>query len=188
MYIVELLDDKETGMGAKSSTDRYGAVAIAIHWVSAAAIVGLLVSGTVAHGAAAAEKASILFVHALVGTLVLVLTLARVAWWLWADKRPAPVAGPPAQQYLARAVHILLYVAIFGLAASGIATLILSGAIPALLGQGTLPRFSNLLPRSVHGLGSKVMMALIAVHTLAALYHQFILRNRLLGRMGLGRV
>lgn len=175
-------------MGVKSSTDRYGAVAIAIHWVSAAAVLGLLVSGTVAHGSPAPEKASILVVHASVGTLVLLLTLARVAWWLWADKQPAPVAGPAVQQLLARAVHVLLYLAIFGLAASGIATLVLSGAIPALLGQGTLPSFSGLLPRSVHGLGSKVMMALIAVHTLAALYHQFIRRDRLLGRMGLGRV
>ena len=175
-------------MGVKSSADRYGAVAIAIHWVSAAAVLGLLISGTVAHDSAAAEKASILLVHASVGTLVLLLTLARVAWWLWADKHPAPAPGPAAQQLLARAVHGLLYVAIFVLTLSGIATLALSGAIPALLGEGTLPSFSGLLPRSVHGIVGKLMIGLIGLHTLAALYHQFILRDRLLGRMGLGRV
>jgi cytochrome b561 len=176
-------------MGVKSSTDRYGTVAIAIHWVSAAAIIGLLVSGTVAEGTAGAGKASILVVHATVGTLVLLLTLARVAWWLWADKRPAPLAGQPAaQEWLSRAVHGLLYLAIFVLTLSGIATLALSGAVPALLGQGALPDFSTVPPRFVHGIVSKLMIALVAVHTLAALYHQFIRRDRLLGRMGLGRV
>jgi cytochrome b561 len=175
-------------MGVKSSEDRYGAVAIAIHWVSAAAVLGLLVSGTVAHGSPAPEKASILLVHATVGTLVLLLTLARAAWWLWADRHPAAVPGPAGQQFLARAVHLLLYGAIFVLAGSGIATLALSGAVPALLGEGTLPSFSGLLPRSVHGLASKLMIGLVALHTLAALYHQFVLRDRLLARMGLGRV
>lgn len=176
-------------MGLKSASDRYGTVAIAIHWVSAAAIIGLLVSGTVADGAVGAGKTSILVVHATIGTLVLLLTLARVAWWLWADKRPVPLAGQPAaQEMLARAVHGLLYVAIFVMTLSGIATLVLSGAVPALLGQGTLPDFSTVPPRFVHGIVSKLMIALVAVHTLAALYHQFIRRDRLLGRMGLGRV
>ncbi len=176
-------------MGLKSSADRYGTVAIAIHWLSAAAIIGLLISGTVAEGAVGAGKASILVVHAAVGTLVLLLTLARVAWWLWADKRPAPLSGQPAtQERLARAVHGLLYLAIFVLALSGIATLALSGAVPALLGQGPLPDLSAVPPRLVHGLVSKLMMALVAVHTLAALYHQFILRDRLLGRMGIGSI
>ena len=45
-----------------------------------AAIIGLLISGTVAEGTEGAGKASILIVHAAVGTLVLLLTLARVAW------------------------------------------------------------------------------------------------------------
>lgn len=176
-------------MGVKSSADRYGSVAIAIHWVSTAAVIGLLISGTVAEGTPGAGKASILVVHAAIGTLVLLLTLARVAWWLWADKRPAPLAGQPAsQEFLARAVHGLLYLAIFVLTLSGIATLALSGAVPALLGQGPLPDFSTVPPRFVHGLASKLMIALVAVHTLAALYHQFIRRDRLLGRMGLGRV
>jgi cytochrome b561 len=176
-------------MGLKSASDRYGTVAIAIHWVSAAAIIGLLVSGTVADGAVGASKTSILVVHATIGTLVLLLTLARVAWWLWADKRPVPLAAQPAaQEMLARAVHGLLYVAIFVMTLSGIATLVLSGAVPALLGQGPLPDFSTVPPRFVHGIVSKLMIALVAVHTLAALYHQFIRRDRLLGRMGLGRV
>lgn len=174
-------------MGLKSTSTRYGAVAIAIHWVSAAAIVGLLVSGTVMVGAGEGVRASILPVHATIGTLVLLLTLARIAWWVWGDKRPQPVADqPPAQQLAARIVHGLLYVGIVVLAASGLATLALSGAIPALFAGAPLPDFSQVPPRLAHGIVSKALIALLALHVIAALYHQFIRRDRLLGRMGVG--
>ena len=175
-------------MGLKSTSNRYGSVAIAIHWLSAAAIIGLLISGTVMAGGGEATKLSILPVHATMGSLVLLLTVLRLAWWAWGDRRPQPVAGqPPMQQLAARIVHGLLYAGIIVLGSSGIATLLISGAIPALLGQAPLPDFSELTPRLVHGLASKLMIALFAAHVGAALYHQFIRRDRLLGRMGIGR-
>ena len=49
------------------------------------------------------------------------------------------------------------------------------------------PDFKAFALRKVHGLLSRLAMALIALHVLAALYHQFILRDRLLPRMGLGK-
>jgi len=175
-------------MALKSTTTRYGSVAIAIHWVSAAAIIALLASGTIMAGAVGEAKRSILPIHATVGTLVLLLTFLRLAWWVWGDKRPQPVAGQPRLQELAaRIVHGLLYAGIIVLGASGIATLALSGAIPALLTGAPLPDFSGLLPRTTHGLVSKLLIALLVLHIGAALYHQFIRRDRLLARMGLGR-
>jgi cytochrome b561 len=177
-------------MGLKSTSTRYGSVAIAIHWVSALAIVGLLVSGTIMAGAGVGEanKGTILPVHATVGALVFLLTLLRLAWWAWGDRRPEPVSGQPRVQAMAaRIVHGLLYAGIVVLGASGIATLVLSGAIPALLSGAPLPDFSSLLPRVTHGLVSKAMIALLVAHVGAALFHQFIRRDRLLARMGLGR-
>jgi cytochrome b561 len=83
-------------------------------------------------------------------------------------------------------VHSLLYVAILVLAASGIATLILSGAIPAILSGAPLPDFAGLLPRVTHGLVGRLLLVLLAAHIGAALWHQFIRRDRLLSRMGIG--
>ena len=80
-------------MNLRSTTDRYGAVAVGIHWVTAVAMIGLLVSGTIADGAAPTAKASILLPHGVMGILVMLLTLLRVAWWIWADRRPLPVIG-----------------------------------------------------------------------------------------------
>ena len=64
-------------MAAKSTMDRYGTVAITIHWVAAALIVALLVSGFRVSGAVdPAAKAVFLRFHAAMGMAILVLTLA----------------------------------------------------------------------------------------------------------------
>lgn len=175
-------------MPMKSTTDRYGNVAIAIHWVSALLILGALAGGLVmGNSTDPATIALILPIHASLGVFALLLTLGRIGWWIWGDRRPAPVAGlPAAQAWASRIVHALLYVAVLVLATSGIATLLLSGAIPALLSGAPLPDLSELPPRIAHGLTGRPLLILLAAHIGAALYHQFIRRDRLLARMGIG--
>ncbi|KAB2958210.1 MAG: cytochrome B [Rhizobiaceae bacterium] len=174
----------------KSTADRYGTVAVAIHWLSAALVLVLLASGFRAAGTIdPTAKASLLRVHAVVGATVLVLTLARIAWWVFADRRPAEAAGMPRlQARAARAVHLLFYVVLIGMAASGVGMLALSGAANILFGNapGPLPDFMAYAPRIPHGLGALLLVALVLAHVAAALYHQFVMRDRLLARMGIG--
>jgi cytochrome b561 len=178
---------RRNAMSLKSSETRYGTVAVAIHWLSALFVLGLLVSGFRAAGLDDLEaKAGILRIHAVVGTTVLVLTLARIAWWLFADRRPAePARTPRLQGFAARAVHLLFYVVLVGMAASGIGMLALSGAADILFGSapGPLPDFLAYAPRIPHGLGAFFLVALVVAHVAAALYHQYLLRDRLLARM-----
>lgn len=175
-------------MGLKSTTERYGAVAIAIHWVSALAILGLLVSGFIAAGMDdAAAKAGILRIHAVVGVTILVLTVLRILWWWLLDRRPAELANLPRWQAIgAHAVHGLLYLSILVMVASGIGMVALSGAADALFGSAPLPDFTEYAPRIPHGATSRLMLLLLALHIGAALYHQF-RGERILARMGLGR-
>lgn len=176
----------------KSSPERYGTVAIAIHWITALAVIGLLASGFVAAGQTDdLAKAAILRVHATIGSVVLALTLARIAWWLTADTKPAPQAGLPRWQVRASGlVHTLLYAAILVMGFSGIGMLALSGAA-AILWFGAdlpLPDFDQYPPRAAHGLGAFFLLGLAGFHIAAALHHQFVSRDRLLARMGVGRV
>ena len=176
-------------MPLKSTNDRYGSVAIAIHWISAAAIVLLLALGLVAAGTAdAAVRVTLVRLHAVLGTVVLALPLLRLAWFAFADPRPgrppAPPRWPPPP---ARGGHGLLYLAVLVMAVSGIATLALSGAIPALVAGTALPDFSTVSPRLVHGALSRLLLVLLAAHIGAALYHQFVRRDGVLARMGVGR-
>jgi len=175
-------------MSLKSSTTRYGSVAITIHWLTALLILALFATGLLAAEQAdpGAQLALVRF-HVPLGTAVLVLTVLRLVWWWVADRRPAlPVDQPHWQKFMAHAVHIALYLVIVLLAASGISTLVLSGALPAIIGGATLPDFETVLPRLVHGVASKLMLGLLALHIGAALYHQFIRRDHLLARMGVG--
>ena len=178
-------------MSRKSTHDRYGSVAITIHWISAILIIGLVIAGFIAANTAdPAAKASILRVHAPLGSAVLALTIFRIFWWMLADKKPAPVAGiPKFQETAAKAVHVLLYVTIVGLAGSGIAMFVLSGAGNILFGDapGPLPDFWNFAPRYGHAILARLLVALFFFHAGAALYHQFFRKDRLLSRMGIGK-
>jgi cytochrome b561 len=172
----------------KSNADRYGRVAVLIHWVSALAIFGLLGSGLYLEDLADdAQKTSVLRIHAIMGVMILLLTLLRIGWWVFADRRPAHLAGMPRWQAVsAAAVHGLLYVVMLAMAASGIAMIALSGAGDILFSgaPGPLPDFREYLPRAPHGIGGRLLMALIAAHVGAALYHQFVRRDGLMRRMG----
>lgn len=173
-------------MASKSTPTRYGSVAIAIHWSSALAVILTFAAGFSVADLGAPP--AVLLIHIGLGSLVLLLTLLRIVWWLAADKHPAPPADQPRwQQRTASAVHGLLYVLLVLLASSGITTVILSGAIPTLLAGGPIPDFSELIPRVAHGLMSKVLLALFVAHVGAALYHQFVRHDHLLARMGVGR-
>ena len=175
-------------MSAKSTSTRYGSVAIAIHWLTALLIVMLFVTGLLAAGTTdAAAKLALLRAHIPLGAGALLLTLLRIVWWLVADRRPDLPSNQPAwQKFMAKAVHIALYAIVLESASSGIATIVLSGALPMIIGGGTLPDLASVLPRAVHGIGSKLMLGLLALHVGAALYHQFIRRDHLLARMGVG--
>jgi len=175
-------------MSAKSTATRYGSVAIAIHWLSAAMILVLFATGLLAAGQGdPLAKLALLRAHVPFGAGVLILTLFRIAWWFVADRRPgAPADQPRWQQWVAKGVHVGLYVVVVAAAASGIATLVVSGALPAILGSAALPDFEAVLPRLAHGVITRLMLVLLALHVGAALYHQFIRRDRLLARMGVG--
>ena len=175
-------------MSTKSTSTQYGSVAIAIHWSSATAVVLALAAGLVlAHSAVV--PVPLLLAHIALGLTVFALTLLRILWWWVADKHPeAPHDQPRWQQLAAKAVHTLLYVILILMGTSGIMTLVLSGAIPALLSGSPLPDFTTLVPRIAHGIMSKLLLILLAGHIGAALYHQFIRRDHLLARMGVGSV
>lgn len=171
----------------RSSADQYGAVAVSIHWLTAILILIVLGSGfNAADAIDDATKAQLLRVHIPAAIAVLVLTVLRIAWWLLFDAKPQPVRGMPLwQERLARFVHLVFYIVILGMVASGIGMMILSGAGPMIFGTpgADLPDFHDFPPRAPHGLAASLMVALLFAHVGAALYHHFIRRDGLLWRM-----
>lgn len=171
----------------KSSSDRYGLISVWVHWLSAVLIVLLLVTGFRAADAPdALAKAALLRVHVPMAIAVLLLTAFRVLWWWRFDRKPAPLAELPRWQVgLSRAVHVALLVIVFGMIASGIGMMVLSGAAPAVFGDpgAVMPDFHDILPRGPHGVGARLMVVLLAFHAGAALYHHFVRQDATLKRM-----
>lgn len=174
-------------MSIKSTSTRYGSVAIAIHRTSAVAVVLAFVAGLVMANSDPIPPA-LLVAHIVLGLSVFALTLLRIVWWLAADDRPPlPADQPRLQKLAAKTVHALLYVILILMATSGITTVVLSGAIPTLASGATVPDFSELIPRVAHGVMSKLLLVLLVGHIGAALYHQVVRHDRLLARMGIGQ-
>jgi cytochrome b561 len=174
-------------MGLRSTADRYGVMLVSIHWLSALLIIILVASGfRAANTVDPAAKAAILRLHVPIAIALLVLTIVRLGWWWGFDRKPDPVTGSPRwQERAAQAVHVLFYVVILGMIASGIGLMALSGAAPMIFGGAgaSLPDFWEYPPRLPHGIGARLLLALVVLHVGAALYHHFVRRDGLLWRM-----
>ncbi len=170
---------------------RYHTALVSLHWLLAVALIVSLFGATFGLKTvpnSAPEKIDALRSHMIAGGLMLLLTLARLVVRL-KTAHPAPArTGHALLDRLAPAMHWVLYALVLVMAASGVATAVLAG-LPAIVfgGVGALPvNFDALPPRAVHGLVAKLLMAAIALHVVAALYHHFIRHDGLLRRMGFG--
>lgn len=170
---------------------RYHGLLVSLHWLLALMLIVALTMGTVALKTmpnSAPEKLDMLRAHMLVGGTIGLLMLLRLVVRL-VTRHPAPAStGNPMLDKLAPAVHWALYALVFAMAGSGIAMSVMAG-LPAIVfeGAGSLPPdFSALAPRAAHGVVAKLLMALIALHAAAALYHHFVKRDGLLSRMAWG--
>jgi cytochrome b561 len=170
---------------------RYHPALVALHWILAVMLILALIAG-----AAVLEhtpnsdpsKVDALRMHMGFGVAILALMLVRLAVRL-VTRRPAPAeTGSPILALVAQATHWGLYAAAIGMALSGIA-LSQAAGLPAIVfgGEGTLPPdFDAFPPRAIHGAIAAVLMALIALHVAAALWHQFIRKDGLMARMWFG--
>ncbi len=169
---------------------RYHPVLVVLHWLLAAFLIGLLIAGTVLLAPVPNDDPAKLLsfrLHMGLGLLTFFLMVLRLAVRL-TTRTPSPaVTGNAALDRLARANHWALYLLAFVMAGSGIAMARASGLPDAVFGDGPMPPdFADYTARRVHGLASRLFMALIALHIAAALWHHFIRRDGILARMRLG--
>jgi cytochrome b561 len=165
---------------------RYHPLLVGLHWLLALLILFALAMGTFSLKEipnASPEKLMI------AGVAILALMLVRLGLRLWLP-RPAPATtGNRFLDRLGVGVHYGFYLLVILMAASGIATAVQAG-LPAIVFGGSgapLPEsFWVYRPRAVHGVIAKLLLALVALHVAAALYHQVVRRDRLVARMWFG--
>jgi len=171
---------------------RYHPFLVALHWAMALLIIAALALGALVMvniPNTDPMKMEALRSHMSGGLLILVLMLVRLFVRL-RTRHPAPAtAGNPFLDRIAWVSHRMLYVAVIGMAGSGLFMALQAGLFGIVFGgHGSLPPDFWVFPvRTVHYLFSRLLMALIALHVVAALYHAFVLRDGLLRRMFFGR-
>jgi cytochrome b561 len=168
---------------------RYQPVLVALHWLLALLIIGLLCLGFFVLADMPntdPKKLDILVWHMSGGMFVLVLMILRLIVRRWSARPAAATTGSPVLDRLASMAHGTLYVIVFLMIASGWTTgWLISGAFQP---HGEpLPKTFDALPSfQVHSVLATLLAILIAAHVAAALYHQFVLKDGLFRRMWFG--
>jgi cytochrome b561 len=180
---------------------RYTSVAIALHWVIAIMLVSMVFYGWWMEGlrdlALAGEMTfgevqAAYNWHKTAGIIILILSLARLAWRLTHPVPPLPASAPGWQNAIARFIHVAFYAVMIGAPIGGWVTASATQFpthlfnIDALsLPRLPVPQSSEFyeLAGSMHGAGGWVILVLLALHAGAALKHHFVDRDGILQRM-----
>lgn len=176
-----------------SSVTRYHPALVTLHWLLAFLLLGELLAGFLVLEEmpnSDPQKIQLLQFHMLGGTLICTLTLIRLIVRLRSD-RPAPAStGNPLLDRLATLNHYGLYVLVFAMVAAGYTTAF-AADLPAIVFGGSgapLPADFEVFPSAeLHGAIGALILLLVALHVVAALYHQIIRKDGLFGRMAFGR-
>jgi cytochrome b561 len=176
-------------MSNETLPTRYHPVHVVLHWLIAAFVLFFLLMGSfVMSPMPNSEELPLLQMHSAFGPILGVLIVIRLGSRFFL-KRPAPAdAGHPLLNFASKAVHFLLYVGVFLMLFSGVNLSRAYGLMDILSGNGSMPDDLYVYPqRFMHGIIAYVMLALVALHFGAAMYHQFFRKDNLLGRMWFGK-
>jgi len=177
-------------MNLKNSRDRYGALAIGLHWLIVLQLIGVyacinLVDLFPEHS----DPERLLKTwHFLLGLTVLAVALVRLLNRLSAPT-PALLASTPRwQRRLASAAHVALYAFLLVMPLLGWLTLSAKGhpivifgiSLPSLMGADDA--WAHTL-KELHETIGVAGYYLIGLHAVAALFHHFVVRDGTLARM-----
>ena len=174
-------------MTAFSTRLRYGAVAQSLHWLTAILVVTAYTFSLGGNELRVYSPAGDFDrqLHESLGLSVLGIVLLRLLWRAF-DARPEDAPMPHWMRLLSKATHGLLYALLLGVPLTAIAGAWLEGHPVTLLGSVAIGPF--LAP--AHDLGQSIasihtwlgdaILWVAGLHAAAALYHHFILKDRVL--------
>ena len=183
--------------------ERYSRPAIVLHWIIAVLLVGNLIGGLCFDYLPKSIFRPVLDAHKSFGLTVLGLAILRLLWRFFRQPPAMPAEYKPWEKKASHAMHWALYVMIFLVPLSGWVhdsawkdaaghPLNLFWVIP-FFRIGFIQNMDPAAKESLHNLSFSIhqslaylVAAMVAVHVIGALKHQFIDKAPELQRMGLG--
>ncbi len=177
-------------MNWKNTTSRYGSLSIGIHWLMLLLFIAVYASINLRelYPKGSDLREALKTWHFMLGMLVFVLVWLRLAARL-SGPTPGIQPQPPGwQQLSANLLHLALYLLMIGMPLTGWLLLSASGKpipffgleLPALVGENK--GLAEQL-KEIHEAVGTAGYYLIGLHTAAALYHHYIVRDNTLTRM-----
>ncbi|CAE7722296.1 yceJ [Symbiodinium necroappetens] len=177
-------------MRMTNSADRYGAVAQILHWVTVALFIAIFALAWIQDGMTLSpEKVQIINLHKSVGVTILALAVLRLAWRWYSPPPSLPEGMAGWERRAAHASHVALYVVLLAQPLIGILHSAAANFPVVVFGLFTLPALIGpseevkQVLESAHHLLARVILALLAIHILAALRHHFVVKDDVLTRM-----
>jgi len=173
----------------KTSITHYNRIAKSLHWLSALLIVGLFSAGYWMVGLDYYSEWYITapYWHKSVGLILCALTALRLLWKFFTAS--PGLLGTALEKKAAATAHYLLYVLLFILFISGYLISTADGRGIAIFNWFTVPGFGSFIENQedwaglVHEYVAYTLIALAAIHALAALKHHVIDKDNTLKKM-----
>jgi cytochrome b561 len=179
-----------TARFSTAATDRYGAVAQWLHWITAILVLATLPLAWVMINMEPKNPSvpTLFLIHKSIGVTIFAVVAFRI---LWRGLNPAPPllwTLEPWEAWTARINHFLLYLILLAMPVSGYITSAASNHPVNYFGLVTLPSLPENKPLAhaageVHEALSWALYALVGLHILGTAYHLILKRDGVLDRM-----
>jgi cytochrome b561 len=172
---------------------RYHPLLITLHWLIAVLILAMIGVGFFVLARMSnidPPKITVLLIHMSVGMLVFALMSIRLLLRVCTARPAGAMTGYAGFDRIAPLVHYGFYILVFAMAGTGLATAIAAGLNRSIFqGSGEpLPASFIAYPTfTAHFYLAWLLVGFLLLHVLAALYHQFSLKDGLFRRMWFGR-
>lgn len=186
---------------------RYTSVAIAFHWIIAAFILFNICVGFFMESLEQPLRLTVVSTHASIGMSVLGLAVLRILWRVTHRPPDFPPEMAQWEKWAAQLAHAFLYLLMIAMPLTGFSILSSNAPPPpgagvrtwvlvdipriAVLQRNPDPEYRKLLHDffvDLHALGAWILVALLVLHIVGALKHQFADRHPEFARMGVGRL
>lgn len=165
---------------------QYDSRTVLYHWLSAVLVLALWVAGqTIDFFPRGTPRITARSLHITFGVMLLVLVALRLAWRVRGGVRLPPVAGLAGR--VAPVYHKALYLLLIAVLVLGVACVWIRGdnifnlfTVPSIAPDNKALRHDAV---ELHGLLANILLGAAGLHALAALWHQFVLKDSLLTRM-----
>jgi cytochrome b561 len=170
--------------------DSYDRIMKVVHWLTLLLIAAAFVVVWASHAAGNREQSALLVqLHRSIGVTIFALMLFRLAWRWNARIPPLPAELPVFQKFAARATEYFLYVLLLLQPALGLlntnargqrVNFYFLGELPPVIGPDKVLAKQAM---AAHEFVAYLLVALIALHAAAALFHHFVRRDHVLKAM-----